>query len=92
MLLTAPAQPEPGLEQQLATWPLEETFHEVGVDFPGVAGARCITLNGDDLEAVLPVLIGANQLTVFNDAVDTTKSALAVVVVPGADSPCPDGV
>lgn len=90
VLLTAPARPEPGLEQQLATWPLEETFHEIGVELPGVAGARCITLSEEDLEAVLPVLMGANQLTVFNDAVDTFKSAMAVVVVAGAGSPCPD--
>jgi len=40
VLLTAPARPEPGLEQPLATWPLEETFLEIGADFPGVAGAR----------------------------------------------------
>ncbi len=90
VLLTAPARPEPGLEQQLATWPLEETLHEIGVDFPGLAGARCVTLSGDDLEKVLPVLRGANQLTVFHDTVDTTRSVIAVVVVPGADSPCPD--
>lgn len=90
VLLQAPARPEPGLEQPLVTWPLEATFHEIGVDFPGVAGARCVTLAGDELEAVLPVLIGANQLTVFVDAVDTLKSALAVVVVPGAESPCAD--
>lgn len=90
VLLTAPARPEPGLEQPLATWPLDVTFHEIGVEFPGLTGARCATLSGDDLDAVLPVLIGANQLTVFHDTVDTTKSAIAVVVVPGADSPCPD--
>ncbi|MDQ3643179.1 MAG: hypothetical protein M3450_17365 [Actinomycetota bacterium] len=90
VLLTAPARPEPGLEQQLARWPLDESFHEIGVAFPGLADARCTKLSGDDLDAVLPVLIGANQLTVFHDTVDTTKSALAVVVVPGADSPCPD--
>jgi len=90
VLLTAPAQPEPGLEQQLAAWPLDPPFAETGVGFPGVAGARCVTLSGEDLEAVLPVLMGANQLTVFNDAVDTFKSALTMVVVPGADSPCHD--
>lgn len=90
VLLTAPARPEPGLEQQLATWPLDVTFHEIGVEFPDLDGARCITLSGDDLAAVFPVLRGANQLTVFHDTVDTTKSAVAVVVVPGAESPCPD--
>ncbi|MGI8928416.1 MAG: hypothetical protein ACR2H0_02960 [Candidatus Limnocylindrales bacterium] len=90
VLFTDPARPEPGLEQRLATWPLDGTFHEIGVELPGVDGARCVTLSEHDLEAVLPVLMGANQLTVFNDTVDTFKSALAVVLVPGADSPCPD--
>lgn len=92
VLFTDPARPEPGLEQQLATWPLDETFHVIGVDFPGQAGARCVTLSGDDLDTVLPVLLRANQLTVFNDTVDTLRSAIAVVVVPGADSPCPDEI
>lgn len=90
VLLTAPARPEPGLQQQLVTWPLEETFDEIGVDFPGMAGDRCVTLSGEDLEAVLPALRGANQLTVFHDSVDATRSAMAVVVVPGAESPCPE--
>lgn len=92
VLLTDPARPEPSLEQQLATWPLAGTFHEIGVEFPGLVGVRCVTLSGEDLDVVLPVLLGANQLTIFNDAVDTFKSALAVVVVPGAESPCPDEI
>ncbi len=89
VLFIQPA-PEPGLEQQLATWPLDQTFHEIGIEFPGQQGLRCVTLAGEDLEQVMPVLRGANQLTVFHDSVDTQRSAMAVVVVPGAESPCPD--
>ena len=90
LLFTAPAQPEPGLEQQLVTWPLPGSFETIGAEFPGEPGARCVTLAGEDLDATLPQLLGANQLTVFHDEVDGQRSALAVVVVPGADSPCPD--
>jgi len=78
------------LQQQLIAWPLDETFDSVGVEFPGQAGARCRTYGGDDLATLLPTLVHANQLTVFNDAVDNQASLMAVVVVPGAESPCPD--
>jgi hypothetical protein len=90
VLLTPPARPEPGLEQPLATWPLDESFADLGVEFPGQPASRCATLKGEDLEKVLPVLIAANQLTVFHDIVDGQVSLVAVVVVPGAESPCPD--
>lgn len=89
MLLTDPAAPEPGLEAQRVPWPLD-TFLDDGIEFPGQAGARCLTLAGEDLGTALPVLLAANQLTIFIDGVDTQKSAVAVVVVPGEESPCPD--
>ncbi len=92
VLLTPPAPPEPGLEQQPVTWPLDESFFDLGVEFPGQAGARCATFSGADLDKVLPVLLAANQLTVFHDIVDGQASLLAVVLVPGAGSPCPDEV
>ena len=90
VLFTAPARPEPGLPQRPVTWPLAGSFDQMGDEFPGEAGARCLTLTGDDLAAVLPVLEAANQLTVFHDEVDGQRSASAVVVVPGAESPCGD--
>jgi hypothetical protein len=91
VLFAAPARPEPGLEQQLLTWPLDQNFLEIGVEFPGQAGTRCVTLAGEDLSAVWPLLLNANQLTVFRDAADSTSSLVVAVLVPGQDSPCPDG-
>ena len=91
VLFTEPAAPEPGLGQQPAAWPLDEAFAAVGVEYPGQVGSRCTTLTGEDLADVLPLLRSANQLTVFHDTVDAQRPALAVVVVPGAESPCPDG-
>ena len=88
VLFTAPARPEPGLPQRPVTWPLPGSFDQIGDEFPVEAGARCLTLSGDDLAVVLPVLEDANQLTVFHDEVDGQRSAMAVVVVPGAESPC----
>jgi hypothetical protein len=84
------AEPEPGLTQQPRTWPLEGNFAEMGVEFPGAPGSRCVTIDGDDLEVVLPVLEQANALTVFLDEAEGQASANAVVVVPGAQSPCGD--
>jgi hypothetical protein len=90
VLLTGPMPPDPGLPQQPLTWPLPGSFDDIGVDFPGAQDARCVTLSGDDLEAVLPALEQANQLTVFLDEDGGQASVNAVVVVPGADSPCRD--
>ena len=88
VLFTAPVRPEPGLPQRPLTWPLAGSFDQIGYEFPGEAGARCLTVSGDDLDVVLPVLEDANQLSVFHDEVDGQRSAVAVVVVPGAESPC----
>ena len=91
VLFIPPARPEPGLQPQLSAWPLAGSFEDVGVEFPGEEGTRCVTVRAADLEAVLPALVAANQLTVFHDSVDGQRSAVAVVVVPGAESPCRDG-
>ena len=91
VLLTTPQAADPGLEQQLVTWPLSGSFDQMGVEFPsGDALTRCMTLVGDDLAAVWPVLIGANQLTVFHDEVDGQRSAVVAVLTPGQPSPCSD--
>ena len=92
VLFREPAAPEPGLGQQPVPWPLEETLATIGVEFPGEQGSRCVTLTGEDLAVAMPVLRAANQLTVFHDTADGQASAMAVVVVPGDASPCPDGV
>ena len=91
VLLTTPQSADPGLEQPLATWPLAGSFDEMGVEFPsGDNLTRCMTLTGDDLAAVWPILTGANQLTVFHDEVDGQRSAVVAVLTPGQASPCPD--
>lgn len=90
VLFVAPARPEPGLPQQPRTWPLAGAFDEMGAELAGAPGSRCVTISGNDLKAVLPVLEQANQLTVFLDDADGQATASAVVVVPGAESPCPD--
>jgi hypothetical protein len=89
VLFVAPANGE-GMQQQQVLWPLEETFDTVGVEFPGEAGSRCRTYAGDDLATLLPFLQDGNQLTIFHDLDDNQRSAVTVVVVPGAESPCPD--
>ena len=91
VLFTAPADGQ-GMQQQQVAWPLDENFETVGVEFPGQENGRCRTYSGDELADVLPILQDANQLTIFHDAVDGMRSAVAVVVVPGEESPCPDEV
>lgn len=92
VLFSDPAPPEPGLGQQPATWPLDEAFAAIGVEYPGRPGSRCVTLTGEDVATALPLLRAANQLTVFLDTVDDQRSAMALVVVPGAESPCPQEI
>lgn len=90
LLFTAPVPAEPGLGQPQVPWPLDSTFDAVGVEFPGQQGARCVTLSGDDLAALWPALLSANQLTTFVDNADSSRSFVVAVLVPGEDSPCPD--
>jgi hypothetical protein len=47
-----------------------------------------VTLAGDDLETVWPVLLQGNQLTVFTDDDDAARSAVVAVLVPEQPSPC----
>ena len=89
-VLLFPPQPGEGIVPEQQTWPLAAPFSETGVAYPGVEGARCVTLSGDDLATALPALMAGNELTVFHDSVDDQAQAKAVVVVPGATSPCPD--
>jgi hypothetical protein len=88
VLFTLPTRSEPGLQQRPLTWPLPGSFEQMGSEFPGVEGSRCVTLAGEDAASVIPVLDLANQLTVLHDEVDGQRAATAVVIVPGAESPC----
>jgi hypothetical protein len=89
-VLLYPPQPAEGVVPDQQAWPLDAPFSETGVSYPGEEGANCVTLAGDDLDAVLPALVDGNELTIFHDSADEQRQAKAVVVVPGAPSPCPD--
>ncbi|MEA2677638.1 MAG: hypothetical protein QOJ81_1779 [Chloroflexota bacterium] len=87
LLVTPTAQ---DLPNQPAEWPFDTALTDTGVEFPGEAGARCVTLSGDALAAVWPTLRDGNQLTVFVDDGGTQAAAIVRVIVPGDESPCPD--
>ena len=59
-------------------------FAELGIPYPGVEGAQCVTISGVDLETSLQVLLDANDITIFVDGSGDARQAKAVVVVPGA--------
>jgi hypothetical protein len=90
LLLTEPPAGEPGLSPVPVEWPLDTPLAETGVEFPGEEGTRCVTLEGEDLEAVLPILQNGNALTTVFDQDDTQAGLLVRVLVPNEPSPCPD--
>ena len=60
------------------------------LEFPGEEGVRCVTLEGEDLAAVLPILRAGNALTTVVDGEDTQAGLAVRVLVPNEESPCPD--
>jgi len=91
LLLTQPPVVEPGVDLSPEPWPYETPIAEAGVEFPGGAGERCITLEGAALDVVLPTLQSGTQLTVFVDDNGTQAAPIVRVLVPDEPSPCPDG-
>lgn len=89
LLLTAPT--DQGMPNQPVEWPFDTALANAGVQFPGEEGARCVTLSGDALAQIWPALRDGNQLTVFVDAAGTQAAPIVRVLVPGDESPCPDG-
>lgn len=77
--LDVPAQP--------VAWPLEAGLPELGEPWI-IDGTRCATVEGDELEILLPVLLAANQASVFVDSADEARALLVRVLVPGEPSPC----
>jgi hypothetical protein len=61
----------------IVNWPLDTSLSD----------ADCLTLEGEDLATMMPILASATQLTVFADA-DTYRQPQARVLVPGEPSPC----
>ena len=88
LLLTTPSPAEPGLSPAPVAWPFGTPLAEAGVPYPTGAGERCVTLEGDALAAMMPVLRGGNQLTVLVDETGDARSAVVRVLMPGEDSPC----
>jgi hypothetical protein len=88
LLLTPP--PNQDMANQLVNWPFDTPLAEAGVEFPGEAGDRCVTLSGEALDAIWPTLRDGNQLTVFADSAGTQAAPVVRVLVPGDESPCPD--
>lgn len=54
---------EPDLAQPDLEWPLAEPLMSFGEPFPMGEDARCGTVSGEDLQALLPLVMSANQLT-----------------------------
>jgi hypothetical protein len=90
VLFTETPPPADDFSSLIVPWPLAGTFETTGVEFPGVAGLRCVTLKDDDVEEVRPVLLQSNQLTVFADQDEALRSLSVAVLVPEQHSPCPD--
>jgi hypothetical protein len=88
LLLTAPT--DQGMPNVPAEWPFDTSIAEAGIDFPGEAGDRCVTLSGDAFDALWPTLRDANQLTVLVDQQGNQAAPVVRVLVPGDESPCPD--
>lgn len=89
VLVLPPATENSGITPNEVAWPLED-FAGFGVAFPGGEAMRCATVIGADVDTLLPVLLNANQMTVFVDSVGTKHSLNVRALVPLEPSPCPD--
>jgi hypothetical protein len=63
-----PVTPDPGLEQQAVQWPLSTSLAAFGQPVTNGPPARCGSVGGDDLKAVLPLAEKANELTPWESA------------------------
>jgi len=62
-------------------WPLPGTFASFGA--AGLADYRCAVVSGTELDALLPVMQNANQLTRFVDSTGAKMSLTARALLPG---------
>jgi hypothetical protein len=90
VVTTSPEESVDPIVPTVADWSLDKPFAEFGLALPAPPGARCATVSGTDLEALLPVLHSANQLTRFVDERDELRSLIVRVLVPDEPSPCAD--
>lgn len=77
--LEVPAQP--------VAWPLEAPLADFGTEWV-LEGSRCAVVEGDDLATLLPVMLAANQASIFVDDQDSQAAAIARVLLPGEPAPC----
>ena len=90
VMVVPPVPANGGLATNEVDWPLAD-FASFGVPMPGASdGSRCGTVFGDDLDSLLPVLMNANQMTVFVDGSGAKQSLNVRALVPLEPSPCPD--
>ena len=90
VLVLPPVAENSGVPANEVSWPLAD-FAGFGVALPGGQDTTCATVAGADLDALLPVLLNANQMTVFVDSTGARQSLNARALVPLEPSPCPDG-
>jgi hypothetical protein len=90
VLVVPPATENSGIPPNEVEWPLDD-FASFGAVLPGGQDLRCATVVGADVDALLPVLVNANQMTVFVDSSGTQQSLNVRPLVPLEPSPCPDG-
>src|SRR3954468_2919131 len=90
VLVVPPATANGGLSTNEVDWPLAN-FATFGVPIAAAAeGSRCATVFGDDVDSLLPVLLNANQMTVFVDSTGAKESLNTRALVPLEPSPCAD--
>lgn len=88
VLVVAPATANGDIMPNKTEWPLDADFATFGAPFVGGEDLRCAVVSGDDLAALLPALLNANQMTVFVDSAGVEKSLNVRALVPGEDPPC----
>jgi hypothetical protein len=68
-------------------WPLETPLAEIGTSFGEPAEYRCAVIEGDDLNALDPLLAEANELTLWRSG-DLAYQLYVHPLLPD-DEPCP---
>ena len=90
MLVVPPASGTAASRPTKLAWPLAD-FAEFGVALPGGAGdALRDGHRRRPVGTLLPVLLNANQMTVFVDGTGAKQSLNVRALVPLEPSPCPD--
>jgi hypothetical protein len=80
-------QPPADVQPNRVAWPLDEVFAETGQPW-ALPGSRCATIEGEQLDALLPVLTRATQIDIFVDSTSAESGLLVRPLVAGEDSPC----